>query len=66
MLIKININATHMIACIPNCMTAQHMQQAMANDKHLQQLGQSIIRGWPESRNEVPKGHIGHSEVTWQ
>ena len=35
-------------------MTLQEIQQATIRDAHLQQLRQHI-RGWPESRNEVPQ-----------
>ena len=40
---------------IPNCITIQEIQQATAKDDHTQQLREHIIRGWPESRIEVPK-----------
>ena len=52
---KININAMDTAKVIPKCMTIQEIQQATIKDEHLHQLRQCIIRGWPESRNEVPQ-----------
>ena len=52
---KININKIYMITGITNCMTVKEIQQTTARDDHIQQLRQHIIRGWCESRNEVPE-----------
>ena len=50
---KINVNVIDRTNDIPNCMTTQEIQQATIKDSYLQQLRQHIMRGWPESRNEV-------------
>ena len=52
---NINIIAIHITADIPNCITAQEIQQAEDKDDPLHQLRAHIIRGWPESINEVPQ-----------
>ena len=39
---KINVSAKHMKIGIPNCMTAQEIQQANAKDDHQQQLRECI------------------------
>ena len=35
------------------CMSVQQIQQATAQDKHLQQLKEFIIAGWPEIKEQV-------------
>ena len=50
--IKINIDAVHTTADIPKCMSLQDMQRATFHDEYLQ-LKDYIIRGWPQSRNEI-------------
>ena len=43
------VNAIQMSMNVPECMSVQWIQQATAQDEHLQQLKGYIITGWPES-----------------
>ena len=38
---------------VPECMSVQQIQQATAQDKHLQQLKGYITAGWPESQDHL-------------
>ena len=43
---------------VPECMSIQQIQQATAQDEHLQWLKGYIITGWPESKDQV------HQDIT--
>ena len=38
---------------VPECMSIQQIQQATAQDEHLQWLKGYIITGWPEIKDQV-------------
>ena len=38
---------------VPECMSVQQIQQATAQDEHLQQVKGFIIAGWPGSKYQV-------------
>ena len=40
---------------IPECMSILQIQQATAQDEHLQHLKGYIIVGWPENKDQIPQ-----------
>ena len=49
----IRVDATHTSMDIPECMSMLQIQQATAQDEHLQQLKGYIIAGWLEIKDQV-------------
>ena len=49
----IRIDAIQSVTDIPECVSVKQIQQASAHDKHSQHLKNSIIVGWPSTRDEV-------------
>ena len=49
----IRVDAIQASMNVPKCMSVQKIQQATAQDEHLQQLKGLIISGWPESKEQV-------------
>ena len=51
----LNIDAKQATTNIPECMTVHELQQATPQDEHLQHPKDHIIKGWPESRDQIPQ-----------
>ena len=49
----INIDAIQSVTDIPECMSMAKIQQASAQDDHLQCLKGFIITGWPSTKDEL-------------
>ena len=49
----IRIDAIQNVTDIPECMSILQIQQASAQDKHLQCLKSFIIAGWPSTKDEL-------------
>ena len=49
----IRIDAIQSTTDIPECMSMSQIQQASAQDEHLQCLKSFIIRGWPSTKDEL-------------
>ena len=48
----IGVDAVHTSMDVPECMLIQQIQQATAQDEHLQWLKCFIIAGWPDSKDQ--------------
>ena len=64
--LDIRINTIQSVTDIPECMSISQIQQAYAQDDHLQCLKSFIIAGWPRTKEELhtASNHIGHTEMT--
>ena len=49
----IRVDAIQTSLNVPECMSIQQIQQATAQDEHLQWLKGYIIAGWPEIKDQV-------------
>ena len=49
------VDAIQAMIDLPECVSIPKVQQASAQDDHLQQLQSYIIAGWPETRDKLPK-----------
>ena len=52
---RININSIQRTTSIPECIKMHKLQQAMFQDDHEQCLKEYIIKGWPESKDQIPQ-----------
>ena len=55
----IKIDAIQSVTDIPECISIKQIQQLSVQDEHLQCLKNSIIVGWPSTRDEL------HSDLRW-
>ena len=62
----IRIDAIQNVTDIPECMSISQIQQASAEDDHLQCLKSFIIAGWPSTKDKLHTNlnHIGHTETS--
>ena len=51
--LDIKVNSIQTATNIPECMSIPQLQQAMAQDDHLQWLKGYVIVGWPENRDQM-------------
>ena len=49
----VRVDAIEMSMNNAKCMSVQHIQQATAQDEHLQRLKGYIIAGWPDIKDQV-------------
>ena len=52
---QLNVDTIQTTTNILDCMTIQPLQQATLQDDHLQLLKDYIIRGWPDSKDQIPQ-----------
>ena len=49
----IRVDAIQSVTDIPECISISQIQYTMAWDKHLQCLKNIIIKGWPNTKDEL-------------
>ena len=50
---QINVNAIRLTTNVPECMTVNDLKEVLYQDKHIQQLKEYIIQGWPENKDQL-------------
>ena len=49
----VRVDAIQSMTDVPECMSISQIQQAMAQDGHLQWLKNNIISGWPATKDKL-------------
>ena len=49
----IQVDAIQSTTDMPECVSIEEIQQALAQDDHLQKLKNFIISGWPDMKDEL-------------